>query len=104
MSCWPARICGAVAAGGAHEPTDRPSGALLHEPADGQRGEHHREVGVDGFAFVVVDRPGGQVVLGHPERGFDLVEPVVGADHEHYYGRARRQSSASAARSAISTI
>jgi hypothetical protein len=31
------------------------------------------EVGVDGFAFMVVDRPGGQVVLGYAEGRFDLM-------------------------------
>jgi hypothetical protein len=41
---------------------------LVFDPVrDGQRGEYGREVGVDRFAFVVVDRPRLQVVLGHPE-------------------------------------
>ena len=47
----------AVAAGGANEFLDRPAGAVLDEPGDGQRGEHDGEVGFDGVAFVVVDRP-----------------------------------------------
>jgi hypothetical protein len=64
------------------KPADRPAGALLDEPADRERGEHDAEVGVDGLALVVVDRPGGQVVLGHAKRGFDREQPVVGADDE----------------------
>src|SRR5689334_17634400 len=77
-----ADLDGPVAPGGAYEPADRPTGALLHVAADGERGEHDAQVGFDGLAFVVVDRPGGQVVLGHAERGLDLEEPVVGVDHE----------------------
>ena len=29
---------------------------------------------------MVVDRPGGEVVFGHPERRLDLEKPVVGGD------------------------
>ena len=39
-------------------------------------------MGVDRLAFVVVDRPGLQVVLGHPEAFLDAPQVVVGADHE----------------------
>ena len=49
---------GAVAAEGADEFLDRPAGPGLDAVGDRQRGEHDGEVGVDGFAFVVVDRPG----------------------------------------------
>src|ERR1700722_364907 len=58
-----ADLDGAVAAGRADEPLDRPAGALLDEPGDGQGGEHDGEVGLDGVALAVVDRPGPQVVL-----------------------------------------
>src|SRR5690349_12771926 len=74
-----ADLNGAVAAGGAHEAADRPAGAVLDELAHGERGEHDREARVDGLALVVVDRAGGEVVLGHPERGLYLEDPVVGA-------------------------
>jgi hypothetical protein len=40
------------------------------------------QVGFDGVALVVVDGPGLQVVLGHPEGFLDLEQPVAGADHE----------------------
>src|SRR3954469_7666809 len=58
---------GAVAAGGADELLDGPSGRVLDEAGDRQGGEHDREVGLDRVTLVVVDRSGGQVVLGHPE-------------------------------------
>ena len=61
-------------------------GADLHGAvavaADGERGEHDAQVGVDRLALVVIDRPCREVVFGHPEQGLDLVEPAVGADHE----------------------
>jgi hypothetical protein len=42
---------------------------VLDSPADGQGSEHDREVGLDRVpVVVVVDRPGLQVVFGHPER------------------------------------
>ena len=41
-----------------------------------------RQVGLDGFAFVVVDRPGLQVVLGHAEALLDAPQLVVGVDDE----------------------
>jgi len=72
----------AVAAGGLHELADRPAGAVLDEPGYRERGEHDCQVRLDRGAFVVVDRAGGKVVLGHPERFLDLEQPVVGADHE----------------------
>jgi hypothetical protein len=53
---------GAVAARGGDELPDRPAGAVLDESGEGQGGEHDGEVGVDGFAFVVVDRSRFQVV------------------------------------------
>src|SRR6185312_884690 len=49
-----ADLDGAVAAGGAHEPADRPAGALLDEAAHGDRGEHDDQVGFDRFALAVV--------------------------------------------------
>ena len=57
--------------GGADELADRPAGGVLNPAADGQRGEHDREVGFDRVALVVVDGPGLQVVLGHPKRLFN---------------------------------
>jgi len=81
--CVPTRIwTGAVAPCGADELLDRPAGACLDVAGDGERGEHDGKVGVDRFAFVVVDRPGSQVVFAHPERFPDVPELVVGADQE----------------------
>ncbi len=73
---------GAVAAGGAHEFLDAPPGLVFDPVTDGQRGEHDAQVGLDGFADVVVDRPGLQVVLGHPEALLDVPQLVVGVDDE----------------------
>jgi hypothetical protein len=72
----------AVTARGADELLDRPAGAVFDPPADRERSEHDREVGLDGLALVVVDRPSLQVVFGHPEALLDLEQPVVGIDHE----------------------
>ncbi len=41
-----------------------------------------RQVGLDRFADVVVDRAGLQVVLGHPEGLLDAPQLVVGVDDE----------------------
>ena len=73
---------GAVAAGGLDEFPDRPAGLCFDPAADGEGGEHDRQVGLDGVALAVVDRPGLQVGLRHAEALLDLEEPVVGADHE----------------------
>jgi hypothetical protein len=51
-----ADVDGSVAAGGADELLDRPSGAVLDEPADREGGEHDRQVRLDRLAFVVVER------------------------------------------------
>ena len=81
--CWPARILhGAVAACGADEFLDAPTGLVLDPVADGQGGEHDAQVGLDGVAGVVVDRAGLQVVLGHPEALLDAPQLVVGVDDE----------------------
>jgi hypothetical protein len=45
-------------------------------------GEHDAEVSFDGVAGAVVDGPGLQVVLGHPEGLRDAPELVVGIDDE----------------------
>ena len=58
---------GAVAAGGFHELADGPAGLLLDPLGDGEGGEDDGQVGFDGVARAVVDGPGLQVVLGHPE-------------------------------------
>ncbi len=49
---------GAIAPRGSHEFLDAPAGLGLDIVADSQRGEHDRQVGLDGFAFVVIDRAG----------------------------------------------
>jgi hypothetical protein len=67
----------AVAAGGLHKFPDRPAGPGFDPPADGEGGEHDRQEGFDGVALAVVDRPGLQIALRHPERFFHLEEPVV---------------------------
>jgi hypothetical protein len=77
-----ADLDGAVAAGGADEPSDGPAGAVFDQAGDREGGEDDGQVRVDRLAFVVVDRPGGQVVFGYPERLLDVVEPVVGVEHE----------------------
>jgi hypothetical protein len=48
----------------------------------GYGGEHNGQVRVDGFAFVVVDRSGLQVVLGHPEGLLDTPQLVIRVDDE----------------------
>ena len=48
----------AVAAQGLHEFPDRPAGLAFEPVAHGEGGHHDGEVGLDGVAFVVVDRPG----------------------------------------------
>jgi hypothetical protein len=90
MTWFPAWIwIGAVTAGCLDEPADGPAGLMLDPPADGQGGEHDREVGFDRVALAVVDGPGLQVALGHPEAFLDLEQLVVGADHElSGHGRA----------------
>jgi hypothetical protein len=61
---------------------DTPTGLALNPVADGQGGEHDAQVRLDRLAFVVVDRSGLQVVLGHPEALLDAPQLVVGADDE----------------------
>jgi tRNA synthetases class I (I, L, M and V) len=46
---------------------DEPACLVFDPVADGQGGDHDAQVRLDRFADVVVDRPGLQVVLGHPE-------------------------------------
>src|SRR5215471_13592571 len=58
---------GAAAACGADELADRPARLGFDPAADGEGGERDGQVGFDGVALVVVDGPGLQVVLGHPE-------------------------------------
>ena len=48
-------LYGAVAAGGLDELLDRPAGAGLDPPADGERGESDGRMGLDGVALAVVD-------------------------------------------------
>jgi hypothetical protein len=43
-------VDGAVSASGAYELLDRPAGAVLDEPAHGERGEHDAQVRLDRFA------------------------------------------------------
>src|SRR5260370_13800819 len=75
-------LSGAVPAGGADEPAGRPAGAVFGPAADGQRGEHDRQAGLDGVALAVGDGPGLQVALGHPERFPGPEQLVAGAGHE----------------------
>jgi hypothetical protein len=73
---------GAVAACGPDEFLHAPTGLVFDPVADRQSGEHDRQVRLDGFAGVVVDRPGLQVVLGHAETALDAPQLVVGIDGE----------------------
>lgn len=54
-----ADLDGAIVAGGAHEPLNRPTSALFDGPADGERGEQGVPVCLNRLAFVVVSRAGG---------------------------------------------
>ena len=56
-------------------------GCVRCQPADGEGRHHDGEVGFDRVAFVVVDRPGPEIGLGHPEALLDLPQLVVGAHH-----------------------
>jgi len=67
----------AVSACGAHEFLDAQAAWCSTQWLNGKGGEDDRQVGVDRFAFVVVDRSGLQVVLGHPEAFLDAPQPVV---------------------------
>jgi hypothetical protein len=78
----PGLVEGAVAAGGLSEFADGPFGLVLDPAADCQCREDDGQVGLDRVAQVVIDGPGLQVVLGHPEALLDFEEPAVGADHE----------------------
>jgi hypothetical protein len=60
-----------VAAGCADALPDRPSGARFDPAADGQGGEHERQVGLDRVPQVMVDRPGLEIAFGPPERFLD---------------------------------
>ena len=71
---------GAAAAYGAYEFLDAPAGLVLDPVADGQGCEHDVQVSLDGFAFVVVDRSGLQVVFGHAEALLDAPQLVVGVE------------------------
>lgn len=50
--------------------------------ADCHRGERDRQVRIDGLSGPVVDRTGGQVVLGYPKCLLDAPEPVAGLGDE----------------------
>jgi hypothetical protein len=80
LSCG-ADLDGAVAACGSPEFYYAPPGLVFDPVADRQCGEHNR-VGFDRLAFVVIDRPGLQVVFGHPEALLDPPQLVVGVDDE----------------------
>ena len=73
---------GAVAACGSDEFLDAPAGLVLDVVTDGHRCDNDAQVGLDGFAQVVVDRTGLQVVLGHPEGLLDVPQLVVSVDDE----------------------
>jgi len=59
---------------------DAHAGGVLEMAGDGQRGEDDGHVGFDRVAGVVEDRPGSEVALAHPERGFDVPQLVVAGD------------------------
>jgi hypothetical protein len=69
-------------AGGAHEFLDAPTGSVFDQAVDGHGGEHDRQVGIDGFASVVVSRPGLQVMFGRAEGPLDAPQLVLGVYDE----------------------
>ena len=76
---------------GLQELFDRPGGDGLDRAGDGEGGEQNDgEVGLDRVSGSVVDRAGGEVGLGHPERGLDVPQVPVGRHHtrpvEHHRG------------------
>ena len=73
---------GAVAPCRTDEFLDAPTGLALNPMAYGHRGVFDTEVGFDGIAGAVVDRPGLQVVLGHREGLLDAPQLVIGIDDE----------------------
>src|SRR5690606_8161838 len=77
-----ADLHGAVAACGAHELLDAPTCSVLDPVRDRHGREDDRQVGLDGVAGAVIDRPGGQVVFGHPEGLLDTPQLVISADDE----------------------
>jgi hypothetical protein len=74
-----------VAAVGADEFLDAPAGLDLDVVAHGQC-DDDAEVRLNGFAQVVVDRAGSQVVLGHSEGLLDVPQLVTRIDHELWGG------------------
>ena len=71
-----------VAACGAYEFLDAPAGFVFDPVADGQGGEHYREVGLDRLPCVAVDRAGLQVVFGHAKALLDTPLSSVGRVRE----------------------
>jgi hypothetical protein len=69
---------GAVAAGGLDELADGPAGLVLDPPADRERREHDGQVRFDRVPGAVVDGPGLQVALGHPEALLDGLTRKLG--------------------------
>ena len=65
---------------GADDAFDADPGGLLEVTGDGQGGHDHGQVRLNGVMGVVEDGAGSQVVLAHPERGFDVPQLVVGGD------------------------
>jgi hypothetical protein len=65
-------LYGAVAAGGLDEFPDGSAGSRFDPAADGEGCEDDGEVGLDGVALAVVDRPGLQVGLCHAEQLLDV--------------------------------
>src|SRR5215207_11523907 len=72
---------GVVAAQGLYEAGDAPRGGSFDYPADGEGRHDDGEVRFDRVAFVVVDRPGPKITLGHPEALLDLPQLVISAHH-----------------------
>jgi hypothetical protein len=63
---------GAVTPCSLHEFLYFPTSSVLDPVGYGHRGEHDRQVVVDRFTFVVIDRASLQVVLGHAEAFLDV--------------------------------
>ena len=65
---------------GADDAFDADPGGVLDAVGYGRRGYHYGQVSPGSLTLVVVDRPGLQVVLAHPEGRLDVPQFVIRGD------------------------